>query len=148
LHASIDASLPLAINIKADGLHKALVEAVERHGLVDYFLFDHSVPDLRVSLQHGLKCFTRQSEVEMAPAFFTECAGVWVDTFEHEWIAQEHLQKVIGEGKVAALVSPELHHRPHLGFWQSLATWGLAGEKDVMLCTDLPEEARKFFSNT
>src|SRR5579862_9336895 len=80
LHASIDPYLPLAINIKADGLHDLLSETIARHRLANYFLFDHSVPDLRVAIQKGLRCFTRWSEVEREPPFYEVCAGVWIDT--------------------------------------------------------------------
>lgn len=45
----------LAINIKADGLATMLKESLERHGISNYFLFDMSVPDLRASLDAGLK---------------------------------------------------------------------------------------------
>ena len=40
LYRSLDAAAPLAINIKADGLHSSLAELLRRHKIESYFVFD------------------------------------------------------------------------------------------------------------
>jgi len=54
---------------------------------------------------------------------------------------REHLEA----GKEVALVSPELHGRPHGAFWQRLRDAGLSRQDALMLCTDFPGAAREFF---
>ncbi len=124
LHGKSGPSLPLALNVKSDGLQDLLAAAIERHGVQDYFLFDMSVPDLRSALRKGLRCFTRQSDLEPFPVLYDQCEGVWVDTLQDDWLEKEHLRKLVFDGKRAAIVSPELHGRPHLPFWEKLVSLG------------------------
>ena len=63
-----DRSLPLAINIKADGLQDLIKAFIVRHDVKNYFLFDMSVPDAITSLRHGLRVYTRHSDVETQPS--------------------------------------------------------------------------------
>jgi hypothetical protein len=42
-----------------------------------------------------------------------------------------------------AVVSPELHRRPHLTLWERLKY--LRNPSQVYLCTDLVKEAKEFF---
>lgn len=145
LHSRSGSSLPLALNIKSDGLQDLIAAALEKHGVRDYFLFDMSVPDLRASLRRGLRCFTRQSDLEPTPVLYNECEGVWIDTLEHDWLHRDHLLKLTSDGKRGALVSPELHGRPHRPSWEKFLEWKLTDQNGLFLCTDLPEEAKSFF---
>ena len=43
--AAHDPGLPMALNIKADGLPTMVSKAVTRHGLTGCFVFDMAVPD-------------------------------------------------------------------------------------------------------
>lgn len=135
-----------AINIKSDGVGKMLAEGLEKHHLDNYFCFDMSVPQMIEYANSGIRFFTRKSEYEPGiPVLFDQAAGVWIDAFEDEsWITKELLEEYLSQGKEVCLVSPELHGREHLAFWQSLKDNGIAGEQ-VMLCTDLPREAEEFF---
>jgi hypothetical protein len=146
LHGRIGPSLTLALNVKSDGLQDLIAEAIRRHKVRDYFLFDMSIPDMLGYLKRGLRCFTRQSDIEPDPALYEECEGVWIDTMRNEWLLRDYVLKPISDGKRAAIVSPELHGRPHLPFWEKLAAWGICGEERLLLCTDYPEEAKAFFS--
>lgn len=40
-------NLPLAINIKADGLAQAVTDTFAKHGHTNWFVFDMAVPDMR-----------------------------------------------------------------------------------------------------
>lgn len=139
-----DRPLPLAINIKADGLSRLLAAciAAELPGL-DFFAFDMSVPDMRHCLAAGLPVFGRMSEEEAHIPWGDRCAGVWLDAFQSTWWGEREVRALLDAGKRVCVVSPELHRREHLGAWRSLQP--LAGHPGLMICTDLPEEARVFF---
>lgn len=148
IHRSKDSNLELALNIKSDGLQLPLLGLLEEYSIGNYFLFDMSVPDALVCLKHGLKCFTRQSEYEPDPAFYPQAEGVWVDGFHGEWWDEVLIQRHLDAGKKVCIVSPDLHRRPHGPFWELLAGWRIVSHPGLMLCTDLPEDARELFQST
>ena len=136
-----------AINIKADGLKKMLIESLKRHHIKNYFTFDMSVPQMVEFQQQGLVYFTRQSEIEPVPVMYENAAGVWIDGFwDNDWITQELLEKHIVCGKTVCIVSPDLHRRPYLDFWARLYQFEIDFDK-VMLCTDHPFEAAGTFED-
>lgn len=146
------ADTTLALNIKADGLQDRLAELLDRHAITPdrYFVFDMAVPDALGYLRRGMPCFTRESEYEPVPAFLDQAQGVWMDCFHDDWIDQGAIERHLRSGRRLALVSPELHGRPHAHAW---STWREAlrslGDKDagkgILLCTDFPEEAGRYF---
>lgn len=137
--------LPLALNLKADGLRSRLLELLKDQPGQNYFCFDMSAPETLACHRDGLRFFTRESEIESAPVLYRQSAGVWMDMFESDWIQPSDLLRHLESGKEVALVSPELHNRPHLAFWQRLRDAGLASEQRLMLCTDFPAAADSFF---
>lgn len=146
IFSRIDRRLPLAINIKADGLQGLLKSALVRHGVENYFLFDMSVPDAVFSIKQGLRVFTRHSDVEQVPSFYARAAGVWMDAFfDESWITPEAIASHLQAGKQVCLVSPELHKRPHLDFWARLKAHPIHRDDRLILCSDLPENAVAFF---
>ncbi len=147
IHQGNDSALPLALNIKSDGLQLPLIILIEKYEVEHYFLFDMSIPDALISLKHGLKCFTRQSEYEPDPAFYSQAEGVWLDGFHEEWWDEELVQKHLDRGKKVCMVSPDLHRRPHLPFWEKLASWDARSSSALMICTDLPEAAKELFGD-
>lgn len=140
---SIKRPLTLALNIKADGLADSLTKQLADYPLLDCFVFDMAVPDMRQYLNAGVPVFTRMSEVERNPAFLDQTAGVWLDAFDAEWYDNTIIQNLIGMDKRVCIVSPELHGRPHQNHWSQLSAWG--GTDQVILCTDKPEEALAYF---
>lgn len=139
-------ALPLAINIKADGLQKLLRRSLAQAGIENYFLFDMSVPDAIQSLKAGLRAYTRHSDVEMTPVLYAESAGVWMDAFhDHAWVTPAKIQEHLDRGKEVCVVSPELHQRPYEAFWRRLAGSPVTRDDRLTLCTDLPEDAQAFF---
>ncbi|HTB63400.1 MAG TPA: hypothetical protein VK737_07400 [Opitutales bacterium] len=145
LYAELKCTAPLALNIKADGLRTMLKTLLQTHGIKNYFCFDMSAPEMLCYAREGLRFFTRESEIEPAPALYAEAAGVWVDIFRGEWVQPHDVEKHLTAGKQVALVSPELHKRPHLEFWIRLRDAGLGRRDGVMLCTDHPRAAEEFF---
>lgn len=136
---------PLALNIKADGLCALLRPLLERYRISDYFCFDMSVPEALAYRCNGLRYFTRESEYEPHPPLYDSAAGVWMDMFQDDWIGPGHIARHLAAAKQVAIVSPELHHRPHEPFWARLREAGLARHSGVLLCTDLPADARDYF---
>jgi glycerophosphoryl diester phosphodiesterase len=139
-------AIDLALNVKADGLQK-LIEGKLRENR-QYFLFDMSVPDLIASLRTNLRCFTRQSDVESTPVLLEQVSGVWLDSFAARPPDIQAIRCFLSAKKEVALVSPELHHFPHLEFWNILRSEAMHRSGELMLCTDFPDEARNYFAVT
>ena len=74
-----DRDLPLALNIKADGLAGAVRAAMSRRPLTKWFVFDMSVPDTLHQLATGNPVYARQSEYEPEPLLIERAAGVWLE---------------------------------------------------------------------
>jgi len=105
-----------------------------------------SVPDTRGYLSEHIPVFTRLSEYETAPAFLEQSCGIWLDAFESEWYDEKVIQNLLAQEKQVAIVSPELHLRPHLSLWQFLKEHNFHKNKLVSLCTDFPLEAKEYFN--
>ena len=56
-------NLPIAINVKADGLANLISKDLEKYNFLNIFVFDMSVPDMRGYISKSLPIFTRISEV-------------------------------------------------------------------------------------
>jgi hypothetical protein len=147
LHRQLRPASCLALNAKADGLAPLLRSLIDEFAVADYFCFDMSVPETIAYRRSGLRFFARESEFEPQPAFYAEADGVWMDMFESDWIRAEQIERHLRAGKRVALVSPELHRRPPGAFWAALKAAGLGAEGRLMLCTDLPDQARNFFDD-
>jgi hypothetical protein len=144
----------IAINIKADGLAPYIEQLLDWHGMLDScFVFDMSVPDLLAYNASRIHTFTRYSEYETIPSRLDLCEGVWVDTFENDRADEEKMVEYLTKGKRVVMVSPELHgklHREAWAAWQSALSRAALNDKlrnRLLLCTDLPEEAKSFFSS-
>jgi hypothetical protein len=68
-------------------------------------------------------------------------AGVWLDAFDGEWWALDTVRALCARGKTVAIVSPELHGRPHQDLWRALAGLEQTVRDRLMLCTDFPGDA-------
>ena len=145
IHQGIDSDLPLALNIKSDGLQKLLSPLLERFSIGNYFVFDMSIPDALGWLQAGVPVFTRQSEYEPQPAFLNQAAGIWLDGFHGEWWNLDLIRGHLELNKQVCLVSPELHGRDPEACWDRLAKSEFLADPRFLLCTDYPEKAREFF---
>ena len=145
LYKSFNKDLPLAINIKADGLQEGIKNLLNQYQISNYFFFDIAVPDAIIYYKKDLKkIYTRQSEFEKTPSFYDIAIGVWMDEFSENWISQEILKTHLGNNKKVAIVSPELHKKTnHLARWQFYKN--LPFSSKLAICTDFPDEAQKFF---
>lgn len=138
--------LPLAVNVKADGLAQLVGEAFSGRE-IDWFAFDMSGPETVRYAKAGLPFFTRHSDLEPTPILYDAAQGVWLDAFgDHSWITPHIISEHLENGKRICLVSPELHGRDPFEFWATLKTLGSLLD-NVMLCTDIPTHARDHFSS-
>ncbi len=146
VYKSFDKKMPLALNIKADGLQVKLKEALEKFGIDNYFVFDMSIPETLSYIKRGFKVFTRQSEYEVKPALYDAAAGVWLDEFHGHWITESVLAEHSRNRKRICVVSPDLHKRDHQAEWNEYRELRRRpGDINMTLCTDFPEKAKEFF---
>jgi hypothetical protein len=136
----------LALNIKSDGLQSILKNKLEKFNIQNYFVFDMSIPDTIGYINNGIKVFSRQSEFEKTPVFYNLIEGIWLDSFEEEWYDLDLIMNHIKQSKKVAIVSSELHGRDQMGLWEFIKINNLHKEKKLILCTDFPELASKYFN--
>lgn len=137
-------NLPLALNIKADGLVTQLLQTMQ--GISNWFVFDMAVPDMYAYLNAGVPVFTCMSEVEKMPVWLQQSAGVWLDAFSDTWFDADIINDLLKSGKQVCVVSSELHGRSYDALWKMLLP--ISGHPALMLCTDHPELAREFFGES
>lgn len=148
LYKKYSTNLPLALNIKADGLQYLLKELLQKYEISNYFVFDMSVPDTLIYLDLGFKVFTRQSEFEPNPAFYERASGIWLDEFYSHFINKNLIKTHLENNKTICIVSPELHKREYLKKWQEYKNIIKdLNSNNIMLCTDYPDKAKEFFND-
>lgn len=151
LYCSFPGRPLLALNVKADGLQHAVQEALDGAGVSNLFLFDMAVPDMLGYLRLGLPVYARRSEYEAPSPIEARTQGLWLDQLEAGAVPAVWIAEVAARGMAVALVSPELHQRPHAEAWGAwlgeLARLPPERAARVSLCTDLPDEAAAFFAD-
>lgn len=149
LYKKYNTNLPLALNIKADGLQIPLKQLIQKYEITNYFVFDMSIPDALVYIDLNFNVFTRQSEYEKEPSFYGKACGIWMDEFHSHWIDKNIIKKHIDNGKSLCIVSPELHKRSYEKEWQEYKQIEkeLQIQDKLMICTDYPDKAKEFFND-
>lgn len=146
-----DRDLPMAMNVKADGLADAVKAAfAKRPHLTRWFLFDMSVPDMVQQFKRANPVFARLSEYEptVPDRILSQSVGVWLDGFDGEWWTPALIDDLTQRGKTVCVVSPDLHKRDPAACWADLAAHPFARPGLVLVCTDRPEEARTVFGGS
>jgi|TARA_B110000902_G_scaffold239141_1_gene287588 glycerophosphoryl diester phosphodiesterase len=138
-------NLPLALNIKSDGLHKQLLTELNENQIHNYFVFDMSIPDTINYNNYNINFYSRLSEYEKYPVLYNQSKGIWLDAFNSIWYDKDIILELLKDRKKVVLVSNELHKRDHIVLWNKIKEWGLDSEDEFILCTDYPEKANKFF---
>ena len=146
LYKSIGNNLPLALNIKSDGLQEMLKNLIIKYDISNYFVFDMSIPDTIGYLNNKTPFYSRQSEYEKTPVFYENCSGIWLDGFEGNWFNKDILINHINKHKKIAIVSSELHKRDPEELWSFIKSNELHTEENILLCTDIPGEAKQYFN--
>lgn len=145
LYLESPVNAPIALNVKSDGLYELIEAFVVDAKLKNYFVFDMSIPDTIGYIKKGLPFYSRVSDFEVSPAFLDRAIGIWLDCFQSDWYDAEILNRYLNMGKAVAVVSPELHGRPHWGIWNLLKKNQFHLNGQMSICTDFPIEARNFF---
>ena len=142
----MDVKVPLALNIKADGLQEMLIKLTNRYPLHHAFFFDMSIPEMVVYHRLSMPYFTRQSDFETTCVLYESACGVWIDSFlSSSWITANILTNHLSNGKDVCLISDEIHGRNPNHLWELLRDSGLFRNDHIMLCTDQPETAAAYF---
>lgn len=136
--------LPLAVNVKADGLSEMLASSFVGRK-IDAFMFDMSGPETVRYARAGLPFFTRHSDVERSPIVYDSASGVWLDSFGPEWFDGDVIERHLAHDKKVCVVSSELHGRDYRRLWDMLDAYRHVEE--VMICTDLPVQAAERFAS-
>jgi hypothetical protein len=146
-YAARGAGTPLALSIKADGLRETITKAAAKHRVRNFFVFGMSVPDSLHYFSAGLPVFVRLSEYEPETTLIERAVGVWLDGFEGDWWTLDTIRSLHAREKVIAIVSPELHKRPHERLWRTLKELERETRDSLMLCTDYPDAASGAFAD-
>jgi glycerophosphoryl diester phosphodiesterase len=138
-------NLPLALNIKADGLIDPILELLSRYRQTNYFTFDMSIPDMLFQMRRGARVFTGLSDILSTPVFLDKAAGVWLDCFNSIWYSPDIIDDLLAAGKSVCIVSADLHKRETNEQWVIIKNCKQFDSDMLLLCTDAPEKAREFF---
>ncbi len=138
-------NLPLALNIKADGLSEYIKQILNDYGHDNYFTFDMSIPDMLSQIKKGLKVFTGFSDLIKEPILISEAEGVWLDSFYKDWFDADTVDGILQSGRYVCVVSPELHNRSIEVQWSILKNVERFDSNKLILCTDHPLKAQEYF---
>lgn len=134
----------LAINIKEDGLGKKLKKLFDKYKITNYFIFDMSIPEL-INIKKNLSNFyARNSEYEESYLLKSlNPKGIWLDSFNENYELFENMIKLMEHWENIAVVSPELHKRDYLKFWDRIFEQirnknNKFSLEKFMICTDYP----------
>lgn len=139
-------NLPLALNIKADGLITEIKKLLEQYNHTNYFTFDMSIPDMVSQVKEGTKVFTGISDIMPTPVLFEQAEGVWLDCFNSDWYDSSLIDDLLSQGKKICVVSADLHKRDITKQWTIIKQCKQIGSRNLMLCTDTPLKAKEFFN--
>lgn len=135
-------NLPLALNIKADGLADEIKRLLEKYNHTNYFTFDMSIPEMVYQHKLGLKVYTGISDIVPNPIMLNKAQGVWLDSFNSDWFTKNDIESIVNQGKKVCIVSPDLHGRDYKSVWAKYKN--IDG---ITLCTDYPMEAEGYFND-
>lgn len=138
-------NLPLALNIKADGLANEILRLLKQYNHTNYFTFDMSIPDMVVQLKTDLTVFTGLSDILSPPVLLDKADGIWLDCFNSDWYDCNLIDTYLEKGKSICIVSADLHKRDVKEQWSIIKQCKYFDSGSLMLCTDYPETAREFF---
>lgn len=147
LFISYDHRLPLALNIKSDGLAKNINEFLKFYKIENYFCFDMSIPDTLNYLEEGMNFFMRRSEYEVDNELYFRAKGIWLDSFHLNSLDYKNVVKYLELGKKVCIVSPELHRRNESEMWKDIKSLSKEyySSDQLMLCTDKIEKVVEYF---
>ena len=108
-----------------------------------------SIPEMYQYNKLGINFFSHVSDICRTPILTDSerCKGLWVDSFsENIWYDIDEINKLISKyNKNLCFVSEDLHNRDNKTQWKLIKQVNHNLEKEIILCTDHPEDAKEFF---
>lgn len=108
----------LILNVKEEGLEKAVTELLKKYGITNYFFLDQSFPFLIKSANQGeTRCAVRYSEFESIDTVLSlsgKVNWVWADCFTQYPLTKSSEEKLHQHQFKLCLVSPELQGRTEI----------------------------------
>lgn len=138
-------NLPLALNIKADGLIDGILELLEKYNHTNYFTFDMSIPDMVIQIKKNARVFTGLSDILTEPVLIDQAEGIWLDSFKSDWFLEDTIDNLVQNDKFVCIVSSDLHKRDSETQWEIIKRSNSLGSERLMICTDFPEKAKEYF---
>lgn len=138
-------NLPLALNIKADGMAEEILRLLKQYNHTNYFTFDMSIPDMVMQLKTELIVFTGLSDILSPAVLLDQAKGIWLDCFNSDWYDSKLVDTYLEMGKPVCIVSADLHKRNIKRQWEIIKQCSHFSSGSLMLCTDYPEIAKEFF---
>lgn len=136
--------IPIALNIKEDGLTKQYLEFLKKYPNEDSFIFDGSVPEMLKIRNAGLPHALRLSEYEKELSWETNF--IWIDAFYKEWWIDSELIVNLLKNHVLVFVSPELHGREKNFAWNYFRKLKHSNNGKFGVCTDYPIALKEFLN--
>lgn len=141
-------NLPLALNIKADGLGNEIERLLMKYEHTNYFTFDMSIPDLVYQTEKtNLQVYTGCSDVNPDSPMIKKVKGIWLDAFYEVWYSEKQIIDFLNIGKEVCIVSEDLHGRVNDKQWCMLNREDFFDNDRILLCTNEPEKAAKYFGS-
>ena len=140
-----DNGVLLAWNVKADGLVSIIQKTFSEELFKQSVFFDMSIPETLNYKKNNLPYLVRLSEYETLNNLYEDSKGVWIDSFENNWLNYELIERIINDDKYVIIVSAELHKRDNKEQWKFLRDFSQISNEKIVLCTDYPTLAKEFF---
>ena len=144
-------NLTLALNIKADGLAKAMLSLLEKYKVSNFFTFDMSIPEMYFQSGVNISYFSGISDISPSAVLYKSSLGIWLDAFDNLWYDNNKLYQLLEtiierDEKKVCIVSEDLHNRCIETQWDMIRSLKFVYSDSLYLCTDKPLEAREFFN--
>ena len=135
--------IPVALNIKEDGLLPQCEAFIKKYPNQHTFLFDGSIPEMVKIKEKGLPHALRLSEYETDLPW--ETRFLWVDGFKSDWWIKSPKILNLIEKHFVIFVSPELHGRAIESAWAFFHLLHSKGIAHFGICTDHPDKLKAIF---
>ncbi len=136
--------IPVAMNIKEDGLLNQFQSFLKKYPNKHTFLFDGSIPEMvkirERGIPHALRLSEYETELPWEPQF------LWIDGFYSDWWINSTRIFNLLEKHFVVFVSPELHKREIESAWEF---FNMLKSKQIArfgICTDYPSELKAKFN--
>lgn len=132
--------IPVALNIKEDGLLDHYESFLKKYPNKFTFLFDGSIPEMVKIREKGLPHALRLSEYETELPW--ESQFLWIDGFYSDWWVNSPQVFDLLEKYFVVFVSPELHKRDAKSAWEFFNVLQSKRIAHFGICTDNPNELK------